>query len=58
MADMLVVKSKVKAYAKENGKAFGGAAAEKLSERVAQLVDDAIERADANGRKTVKARDI
>ena len=55
---MLVVKSKVKEYAKKKGKSFGGAAAEKLSKRVESLINDAVERADGNGRKTVKARDI
>lgn len=36
----------------------GGEFYEALDERVKELIEDAVERADANGRKTVKARDV
>ncbi len=58
MAEMLVVKSKVKSYAKKKKMSFGGDAASALSKEVARLVDKAIERAKANRRSTVKGRDI
>ena len=43
MAEMLVVKSKIKAYAKKKKMSFGGDAAGALSKEVASLVDKAIE---------------
>ncbi len=58
MAEMLVVKSKVKEYAKKKKMSFGGDAADALSREVAALVDKAIARAKANKRATVKGRDI
>ena len=58
MTEMLVVKSKIKAYAKKKKMSFGGDAAGALSKEVASLVDKAIERARANRRSTVKGRDI
>lgn len=56
--EMLVVKSKVREVAKKKKMSFGGDAAAALSKEVAALIDKAIERAKANGRKTVKGRDI
>ena len=58
MAEMLVVKSKVRAYANKKKMSFGGDAADALSREVARLIDKAIERAKANRRSTVKGRDI
>ena len=58
MAEMLVVKSKVREYAKKKKMSFGGDAADALSREVARLIDKAIERAKANRRSTVKGRDI
>jgi histone H3/H4 len=58
MAEMLVVKSKVREYAKKKKMSFGGDAADALSKEVACLIDKAIERAKANRRSTVKGRDI
>jgi histone H3/H4 len=58
MAEMLVVKSKVRDYAKKKKMSFGGDAADALSKAVACMVDRAIERAKANRRSTVKGRDI
>ena len=55
---MLVVKSKIKAYAKKKKMSFGGDAANALSAEVAALVDKAIVRAKANRRSTIKGRDI
>jgi hypothetical protein len=58
MAEMLVVKSKVRDYAKKKKMSFGGDAAAALSKEVACMIDRAIERAKANRRSTVKGRDI
>lgn len=58
MAEMLVVKSKVREYAKKKKMSFGGDAADALSKEVARLVDKSIERAKANRRSTIKGRDI
>ena len=57
--NMLVVKAKVKDVAKEFGD-YSVAAdfADKLDEKVNALVKDACERAAANNRKTVMARDL
>ncbi|MFZ5861275.1 MAG: hypothetical protein ACOYXR_00295 [Nitrospirota bacterium] len=59
MAEMLVVSSKIKRLVRE--KADFNTSAETLdalSQRVEKMCLDAIERARADGRKTVKARDI
>ena len=56
--EMLVLKSKVKEYAKKKKMSFGGDAADALSLEVMRLVDRAIERAQANRRSTIKGRDI
>ncbi|MCD6216003.1 MAG: hypothetical protein J7J92_02940 [Candidatus Aenigmarchaeota archaeon] len=58
MAEMLIVKSKIKAIAKKKKMSFGGDAAAELSKVVKALVERAIERAKANKRKTIKGRDI
>jgi len=58
MADMLVVRSKVKDYAKTKKMSFGSDAADKLSEEVAKLIDRAAQRAKDNRRNTIKGRDI
>jgi len=56
MADSLVVKAKIKDAAK--GMNVAGDFAEALSGKVKELVDEAIKRAKANGRKTVQSRDL
>ena len=61
MADqeVLVVVSKLKAYIKEkSGMNTSGGAASTLSDAVRRLCDQAIERARADGRKTVMDRDF
>ena len=58
MPEVLVVKSKVKALAKKNKMSMGGDAVNELSKEVAQLITKAVGRARANGRKTVKGRDV
>jgi histone H3/H4 len=58
MTEILVVKSKVREYAKKKKMSFGGDAADALSKEVARIVDKAIERAKANRRSTIKGRDI
>ena len=56
--EMLVVKSKVRDYAKKKKVNLGGDTAEAMSKEVMRLVDRAVERAKANRRSTVKGRDI
>ncbi len=58
MADMLVVNSKVKDYVKGKGLNSSGDLSEALSKKVAKLLDEAMERTKANGRKTVRPEDI
>ena len=59
MADILVVSSKIKKFVREKaGFNTSAETLEALSQRVEKLCADAIERARADGRKTVKARDI
>lgn len=52
----IVVKSKIKEYTGEYN--VSGDFADALDAKVQNLIRDAIKRADANGRKTVMAKDI
>lgn len=56
MGDSLVVKAKIKDVAK--GYNVAGDLADALSKKVEELVKAACARAEANGRKTVMAKDI
>ena len=56
MSDMLVVKAKLKDVCK--GFNVAGDLAEALSAKVGAAVDDAVKRADGNGRKTVMGKDV
>jgi len=56
MAELLVVRSKIKDYTKNMNVA--GDLAEGLSAKVEQLIKEACKRAEANGRKTVQSRDL
>lgn len=56
MAETIVVKSKVREELKDSN--LGGDFVEALNKEVAQLVHKAEERAKANGRKTVQAKDL
>ena len=56
MADLLVVKAKIKDYVGDMNVA--GDFADELSKKVEMLVKEAAKRADANGRKTVQAKDL
>ena len=57
--EMLVVVSKLKAYIKEKANMnTSGDVAAKLSAKVRDIVDEAIENARRDRRKTVKDRDI
>ena len=59
MADILVVASKVKNYIKEKSQLNTSASTlDALSEVVKKACDDAISKAQADGRKTVMDRDI
>lgn len=56
MAEILVVRSKVKEFAK--GMNVAGDFADALSVQVGSLIKDACRRAKENGRSTIKARDL
>lgn len=56
--EILVVQSKVKEYIKGKGCQTSATAIDALSEKVKQLLNEAIERAKSNNRATVKDRDI
>jgi histone H3/H4 len=56
MAELLVVRSKIKDFAK--GMNVSGDFADGLSKKVEMLIADAVKRAEANGRKTVQSRDL
>lgn len=59
MADVLVVASKVKKFVREkSGMNTSAEVLEGLSQKVEQICIEAIEKARADGRKTVKARDL
>ena len=59
MAEVLIVTSKLKKYIKDKaGMNTAGDVAEALSNKVRQIVDEAIQNAQADKRKTVKDRDI
>ena len=58
MAELLVVRSKVRDLAKKKKMNLGGDASEALSREVARLIERAAERAKANRRTTIKGRDI
>lgn len=56
MTESLVVRSKIKEYIKDMN--VSGDFADALSKKCEQLIKDAIERAKANGRRTVQGRDV
>ncbi len=58
MAELLVVRSKVRELAKKKKMNMGADAAEALSKEVSRMVEKAAERAKANRRTTIKGRDI
>ena len=59
MADILVVASKIKKFVREKaGMSTSAEILEGLSRKVEQICLDAIEKARADGRKTVKGRDL
>lgn len=59
MADILVVASKVKKFIREkSGLSTSAEILEGLSQKVEQLCLEAVEKAKADGRKTVKGRDL
>jgi hypothetical protein len=58
MAEMLVVRSKVKAYAAKKKMRLGGDAVSALSMEVERLVDRAAERATAAKAGTIKAKHV
>jgi histone H3/H4 len=58
-SEVLVVVSKIKSYIKDrSGMNTSGGVAPVLSDKVRRLCDEAIERARADGRKTVMDRDF
>ncbi len=57
MAD-LIVKSKIREYAKGKKMSVSSEADDALNKAVAEVLDKAVARAQGNGRATIKARDI
>jgi hypothetical protein len=57
-SDVLVVASKVKEYIKSKGAKTSGETIPALSDMVCKVLDDAIKRAQANKRSTVKPSDL
>jgi histone H3/H4 len=58
MGDSLVIQSKIKEFAKNNDVRVSSDLPEKLDAKVQGILSEAIERAKANGRATVGARDL
>jgi len=58
MGDSLVVQSKVREAVKAAGANMSGDFAEGLSSKVQEMVTQAVNRAKANGRKTVRNYDL
>ncbi|MBS3150257.1 DUF1931 domain-containing protein [Candidatus Woesearchaeota archaeon] len=56
MTESLVVRSKIKEYVKDMNVA--GDFSDALSKKCESLIKEAIERAKANGRRTVQSRDL
>lgn len=52
----LIVKTKIKEAAK--GMNVAGDFADALNEKVKKLIEEAVKRAEANGRRTVQSRDL
>lgn len=58
MAELLVVKSKVKDYVAKKKLRMGGDAVDALNKEVARLLDRAVERAKEDRKGTVKSRHV
>ena len=62
MSDLLVIKSKLKSvvlkYGKNKVRNMSEDFAKRLSEKVENLIADAVKRADENKRATVQSRDL
>ena len=58
MSDMLVVASKIKESIKSSDMNTAGDAVDGLNAQVMKMVKSAVDRAKANGRKTVRAVDF
>ncbi|MEQ8272282.1 MAG: hypothetical protein RMA76_22800 [Deltaproteobacteria bacterium] len=56
--EMLLVQSKVKEYVRGQEMMCSSDLVEALNDHVAWLLDKAVERASANGRKTARASDV
>jgi len=58
MGEMLVVQSKVREVAKEEDVNVGGDFVDSLSNKVEAMIKEAVNRAKANGRKTLRGYDL
>jgi len=58
MGEMLVVQSKVRDIVKKTDANMSGDFVEALSNKVEEMVTQAVNRAKANGRKTVRSYDL
>lgn len=50
--------SKIKEYVRSKGYCAGSDLPDEVSKKVVEMLDKAIERTEANGRKTVRAEDL
>lgn len=55
---MLVVQSKVKEYLKSKDVNVSGSFADEASKKIEKMLDEAVERCKANGRKTIRGYDF
>lgn len=58
MSDNLAYQSRIKDFVKDKGLRCDGDLPDAASEKLASLLDRAAERAQANGRKTVRPEDL
>ena len=56
--ESFAVASKIKAYIRSQGYCAGADLPDAVSKKVVEMLDDAIQRTDSNGRKTVRAEDL
>ncbi|MCD6274889.1 MAG: DUF1931 domain-containing protein [Candidatus Aenigmarchaeota archaeon] len=58
MGEMLVVQSKVREIAKKADANVGSDFVDNLSKKVEEMIEEAVNRAKANGRKTLRGYDL
>jgi len=56
--ESFAVASKIKTYVRSKGYCAGSDLPDAVSNKVVEMLDDAIQRTESNGRKTVRAEDL